>query len=95
MVPCQGARDPGKGHAKIRKKLKMLGRTLRWTDDGLKHEAGKTHKQALLLGIGMSAESKTPSSVTVRTEDVDLQEDEESMETESATKFRCLTAKEH
>ena len=95
MVPCQGARDPGKGHTKIRKKLKMLGRTLRWTDDGLKHEADKKHQQALLQGIGMSAESKTLRSVAVRTEDVDLQEDEESMETESATKFRSLTTKEH
>ena len=40
-------------------------------------------------------ESKTLSSAAVRTEDVDLEEDEELMETESATKFRSLAAKEH
>ena len=65
MSRCAG---PWEGARKIRKKLKMLGRTLRWTDDGLEHEADEKHQQALLQGIGISVESKTLSSAAVRTE---------------------------
>ena len=47
-------------------------------------------QQAPLSGRGLNEESKTVSSAAVETEDMDSKEDQELIETGTATKFRSL-----
>ena len=36
------------------REIEMLGRSLRWTQEGLEYEASDKHRQALLEGLGLS-----------------------------------------
>ena len=48
----------------------VLGRTLRWTEQGLQHEAGGKHRQALLRGLGLDEDSKTVNSEAIKEEEL-------------------------
>ena len=52
------------------RETEILGRSLRWTEEGLENEASDKHRQALLDGLGLSAESKTANSAAVKPEHV-------------------------
>ena len=58
MVPCPRCVGMFGKCARISQKLNMLGRTLRWTDDGPEYEADEKHRQELLSGLGLYEESK-------------------------------------
>ena len=64
----------------------MLGRSLRWTKEGLGHEASDKHRQVLLEGLGLTGESKTFNSAAVKEEDANMLDEAERM------KFRSLVA---
>ena len=55
----------------------ILGRRLRWTDDGLECEADEKHPQTFLRGAGLNEESQMVSSAAIKAEAVDPKEDEE------------------
>ena len=38
--------------------MEILGRSLRWTEEGLEYEASDRHHQALPQGMGLCSESK-------------------------------------
>ena len=67
----------------------ILGRTLRRTEQGLQHEAGGKHRQALLQGLGLNEDSKTVNSEAMKEEELSQEEDEKFLEAEeeSVQKF--------
>ena len=44
------------------REIEILGRSLRWTEEGLEYQASDKHRQPLLGGLGFSEESKTVNS---------------------------------
>ena len=44
------------------REIKKLGRSLRWTEEGLEYEATDNHRQALLEGLGLSEVSTAQRS---------------------------------
>ena len=73
---------PGSGGRDVRE-IEILGRHLRWTEEGLEYEASDKHRQALLEGLGFSA---------VKSEEIGQAEDEEILEGTEQTRFRSLVA---
>ena len=69
---CSGKRDVHENE--------LLGRSLRWTEDGLEYEASDKHRQALLEGLGLSEESKKGNSAAVKPEEIGQEADEEMLE---------------
>ena len=70
--------------------IEILGRTLRQTEQGLQHEAGGKHRQALLQGLGLNEDSKSVNSEAMKEEEELSQEEDEKFleaEEESVQKF--------
>ena len=61
------------------REMEMLGRNLRWTEEGLEYEASEKHLQALVEGVGLSQESKTINSAAVKPEEMGREVDEEML----------------
>ena len=58
--------------------IEILGRSLRWTQEGLEVEADKYHP-SLLEGLGLSEEPKTGNGAAVKPEKIGQEEDEECL----------------
>ena len=56
--------------------IEILGRSLRWTQEGLEVEADN-HHLSLLEGLGLSEEPKTGNGAAVKPEEIGQEEDEE------------------
>ena len=50
------------------REVEILGRNLRWTQEGLEWEASDKHREALLEGFGLRGESRTVNSAAVMPE---------------------------
>ena len=74
------------------REIVILGRTLRWTQEGLEYEADGKHRKALMRGLGLEETSKTVSSPAIKAEEMESAEEEEAMGSEDARKFRSLAA---
>ena len=69
----------GSGKRDVRE-IETLGRSLRWTEEGLECEASDKRRQALLEGLELSEESKTVNSAAAKPEEIGQEEDEEMLE---------------
>ena len=67
------------------REIEILGRSLRWTEEGLEYEASDKRRQALLEGLGLSEELKKPEKIG-QAEDLEMLEEAEN------TRFRSLAA---
>ena len=72
--------------------IKILGRTLRWTEQGVEYEEGDKHRQTLLRGLGLNEESTTVNGAVLKEEALGQEEDEEILGVEQARRFRSLEA---
>ena len=70
----------------------VLGRSSRWTEEGLVHEASDKHCQALLEGLGLCEESKTVNSAAVNPEDIGQEGSANVLDEAERKKFRSLEA---
>ena len=74
------------------KEVVILGRLLRWTDEGLEYEADGKHREELMKAMGMDKKANTVVSPAVRDEFED-EEDETQLEPEDTRKFRPSAAR--
>ena len=77
----------GSGKRDVRE-IERLGRSWRWTEDGLECEASDEHRQASLEGLGLNGQSKTVNSA----EEIGQDEDASMLDEVERKKFRSLTA---
>ena len=66
------------------REIEILGRSLRWTEEGLEFEASDKHHQTLLEG------SKTGNSAAVKPEETGQEEDANMLDAAERKKFRSL-----
>ena len=69
------------------KAVTILGRRLRWTQEGLEYEGDPKHRQELIKKSGLTEESKAAVSATVK-ETGGLEDDDTRLEEEEARKCR-------
>ena len=81
----------GSGKRDVRE-MEILGWSLRWTDEGLAYEASDKRRQALLVGLGLSEESKTVNSAAVKPEEPGQEEDANMLDEAQRKQFKNLAA---
>ena len=73
----RGIQDGGKRDVR---EMQILGRNVRWSDEGLEYEASDKHRQALMEGLALSKESKNVNSTAVKPEEIRREGDEEMLD---------------
>ena len=74
------------------KEVTILGRTVRWTAEGIEYEADEKHRKELLKEEGLVEQSKAVVGPSVK-EKTDMDDDETDLGREEARKFRGSAAR--
>ena len=75
------------------KEVTILGRTLRWTEEGLEYEADGKHVRDLMEAEGLNENSNTVVSPVVRPKSKLEDEESEELGREEVKEFRGAAAK--
>ena len=74
------------------KEIVILGRTVRWTEEGIEYEADKKHRKAMMEHFGFE-EGVKGAMVNGDKERKEEEDDEEEMERVEEKKFRGMAAR--
>jgi hypothetical protein len=80
------------GGASDDKEVNILGRLVRWTEEGWEYQADPKHRQIILEQLGLSEESKGLST-NGRPEMTEENEEDEELQGAEVTSFRALAAR--
>ena len=69
-----------------------MGRSLTWTEEGLECEGSDKHRQVFLEGLGLNEESKAVNSAAMKPEEINQEEDAETLDAPETRRFRSLAA---
>eukprot|EP00974_Lingulodinium_polyedra_P105348 10200916-Lingulodinium_polyedra.AAC.1 len=64
----------GSGEKEV-KEIKILGRIVRWTSDGIEYEADGKHREELMKMNGLKEDSKAVGGVARRAREEEAEED--------------------
>ena len=82
----------GSGMAEI-KEVTILGRTVRWTAEGIEYEADDGHRKKLMEAEGLEEDSKVAPGPAVKMDDEKEKLDEEELEASERKGFRGTAAR--
>ena len=74
------------------KEVNILGRIIKWTEEGVEYQADPKHRQIVLEQLGLSEESKGLAT-NGRIEKSEEDEEDEELQGDEATSFRALAAR--
>ena len=77
----------GSGVGEI-KEVVILGRTVRWTAEGIEYEADAKHRKTLMKRAGLEEDSKAASGPVVKIAEGRVDEEEKDLEGKDKTEFR-------
>ena len=75
------------------KQMTILGRTVRWTEDGIEYEADGKHREELIKEAGLTEDSNAVGSAAVRPKVEDEELKKMELGDEMKRKFRGLAAR--
>ncbi len=78
----------------MEREIRVLNRTLRWTDGGLQYEADQRHADIIIQQMGMTNARPVTTPMVAEAKDIEEQrKDSKALNAEEATQYRALTAR--
>ena len=74
------------------KEVVLLGRRIRWNDDGIEWEADPRHREKVLQHFGFGSNTKPSASNGVRDHSEESDWEREELQRDEATQYRSLAA---